>query len=90
MDPEKEITLGDIVIYNLNDQQQLEARGNHMGYGPDGEKANGDGYRKVPAVVVAVWSQGCVNLKVLTDGPNNVWAKSAGRGVNPGQWLPKE
>ena len=40
----------------------------------------------LPAVVVLVWSATAVNLKVLTDGPVDVWKTSVLRGSEPGQW----
>lgn len=41
----------------------------------------------MPAVIVAVWSDECVNLKVLVDGPAaDMWVTSANRGDETGQW----
>jgi hypothetical protein len=40
----------------------------------------------LPAVVVAVWTPDCVNLKVFTDGPTDVWKTSILQGDHPGMW----
>ena len=41
-----------------------------------------------PAVIVRVWSDTCVNLKLLEDGPENSWKTSVtkGDGVNNWHW----
>ena len=39
-----------------------------------------------PAVIVAVWSDTCVNLKVLTDGPHDVWVTSVVEGKEARHW----
>lgn len=47
----------------------------------------GNGTPPVPtplaAVIVRVWSPTMVNLKVITDGPTDVWATSVGYGEDP-------
>ena len=44
-------------------------------------------YAKIlPAIIVRVWSDTCVNLKVFTDGPNDGWKTSVVLGNEPGQW----
>lgn len=40
----------------------------------------------LPAVVVAVWTPDCINLKVFTDGPTDVWKTSVLKGDSPGTW----
>lgn len=35
-----------------------------------------NGAEVLPAIIVRVWSDSCVNLKVLTDGPYDVWKTS--------------
>lgn len=40
----------------------------------------------LPAVITAVWSDSCVNLKVLLDGEGDLWATSRSRGENEGNW----
>lgn len=41
---------------------------------------------RVPMVVVAEWSDTCVNGQVLLDGNDSLWVTSANRGDQPGQW----
>jgi hypothetical protein len=40
----------------------------------------------LPAIVVRVWSNGVVNLKVITDGPSDLWITSVLQGDKEGQW----
>jgi hypothetical protein len=40
----------------------------------------------LPAIIVAVWGETCVNLKVLCDGEPNLWVTSAVFGASEGQW----
>jgi len=42
--------------------------------------------RIAPAMIVKVWSDTCVNLKVLGDGPENLWVTSATLGDAERQW----
>lgn len=66
-------TIGRIVIYHpCNDRRDYVPQ--------NGRPAD------VPAVIVAVWGNECVNLKVLTDGPNDVWVTSANFGTGERQW----
>jgi hypothetical protein len=39
-----------------------------------------------PAVVVRVWSETCVNLQVLLDGGDTLWATSRTEGDGPTYW----
>lgn len=39
-----------------------------------------------PAIIVAVWGPECVNLKVILDGPGDMWITSANKGDEPGMW----
>jgi len=64
-------TIGRIVIYESTPNEF--SGGNDMG-GP------------VPAMIVRVWSDDCVNLKVFTDGPTCEWRTSILRGALIGQW----
>lgn len=38
------------------------------------------------AVVVAVFSESCANLRVLLDGTDTYWATSRSEGTAPGSW----
>lgn len=39
-----------------------------------------------PAVIVRVWTDTCVNLKLLEDGPENSWKTSVMHGIDNAQW----
>lgn len=54
-------TIGRIVIYKLTET----------------ERAYFNGADILPAVIVRVWSDTCVNLKVLTDGNADLWVTSS-------------
>ncbi len=47
--------------------------------------ANGT-VKDVPAVIVAVWSETCVNLKVIGDGPQDTWVTSVSEGTGERSW----
>jgi hypothetical protein len=47
--------------------------------------ANG-GVKDVPAVITAVWSDSCVNLKVFCDGPRDTWVTSVSEGTGERNW----
>ena len=64
--------IGDIVMYVVSDFDDDVIRHNHA--------------EELPAIVVAVWEDNCVNLKVFTDGPVDAWATSVEAGDLPGQW----
>jgi len=40
----------------------------------------------LPAVIVRVWSDTSVNLKVLNDEVSDFWKTSSTQGEQPGQW----
>ena len=65
-------TIGRIVIYKL-----------YEGFEPC--LKNG-GETELPAVIVRVWSDTCVNLKVLTDGVHDEWVTSVVQGEGPRSW----
>lgn len=64
-------TIGRIVIFNCNENQR--------------EKLN-NYQHPAPAIITAVWSDDCVNLKVLLDGETNLWITSALKGTGENQW----
>jgi len=63
--------IGTIVIYHC-DKEQKEKKNNNQEY--------------APAIITTVWSDDCVNLKVLTDGDENLWLTSMMRGDSEYQW----
>ena len=56
-------TIGRIVIYTIGGAQ-------------DACYADNNGAKELPAVIVRVWSETCVNLKVLTDAVHDQWITS--------------
>lgn len=48
-------------------------------YYPHPHEFEGNDSSTLPAVIVRVWGPDCVNLKVLTDGPVDVWKTSVCR-----------
>ena len=73
-------TIGRIVHYNpsLTDVAKMDAA----------SVLNGGCNRpnKLAAIVTAVWSDSCVNLRVVCDGNLDLWITSANIGDQPGQW----
>ena len=73
-------TIGRIVLYKteVSDMFKMEAA----------KQINGGCNRAkvLPAVVVAVWSDNCVNLRVIADGNLDLWKTSVVQGDQPGQW----
>jgi hypothetical protein len=74
--PDFKPEVGDIVIYQIGPFDSETVKFN---YPPE-----------LPAVVVRVWSDICVNLKILTDGPDDAWKTSVMKGEGLGEWRPKE
>lgn len=79
--PKQAPSLGRIVLYTCPE---------HVRTSPDyvGNKLGG---LSLPAVIVRVWDDkpdgnGCVNLKVLTDGNIDLWATSVLHGEGPSTW----
>lgn len=68
-----DIRLGDTVLYHLNEYDRKDIRGNSMN-------------SPCPATVVKVWDQKTLNLKVHTDGENDLWKTSVKPGTNPGDF----
>lgn len=50
------------------------------------DKPNCNVQNELPAVIVAVWSEECVNLKVQLDGEGELWVTSSLRGDQEMQW----
>ena len=65
-------TIGRIVIFNMPD---------NLRNGVNGNKSD-----QLPAIIVAAWSETTVNLKVITDGQNDLWVTSVSFGDGPNQW----
>lgn len=51
-----------------------------------GSEFNNNGATEAPAMVVRVFDDGKVNLKVLADGPGDAWRTSVIEGTAPGTW----
>jgi hypothetical protein len=87
--------LGDVVLYRLteNDAADVERRRADWRTSPSarwGYQAHvGNPVRAesvYAAVVVSVSGPSTVNLAVLLDGTDTLWAPSAGEGTGPGTW----
>jgi hypothetical protein len=65
-------TIGKIVYYKLPDWDKTSINGNKSDI--------------LPAVIVAVWSDTSVSLKVITDGLNDLWKTSVQFGDTTGTW----
>lgn len=72
-------TIGRIVVYKLttHDLDAIRAQGSNN---PN------NGALEAPAVVVRVFGENCVNLRVLVDGKESLWATSRLQGDGEGQW----
>ena len=68
-------TIGRIVVYNTAEQDRIAFGVSH-----------GNVQSKLPAIITAVWSDECVNLKVIGDGPTDLWKTSVTRGPGEYQW----
>jgi hypothetical protein len=65
-------TIGRIVIFNMPDYLK--------------NCVNGNKQDKLPAMIVSVNSETSVNLKVFTDGVNDLWITSVPQGDSPNNW----
>ena len=71
-----EVTLGRIVVFVVDEHTRARMSGNAD-------------VCELPAVIVRVWSNNCVNLKVLCDGPEDLWVTSVsydGAGMSKRTW----
>ena len=68
----KKATIGRIVIFNMPE---------YLKNGVNGNKSD-----QLPAIIVSINNPTNVNLKVITDGQNDLWVTSAAQGDAPNQW----
>jgi hypothetical protein len=68
-------TVGRHVLYTPTAAERDEWAGNPIAPG-----------EQLPAVIVAVWSDECVNLRVLQDGPDVPWVTSVPLGTGEYTW----
>jgi hypothetical protein len=51
------------------------------------KKPYGEGLVHLPAIIIAVWSDDCVNLQVFTDGTNSESCESCGSNPPSAKWV---
>lgn len=73
-------TIGRIVIYNTTDADKAKMTAASLISGGCNVQD------QLPAIIVAVWGENCVNLKVITDGNLDLWVTSAIQGDQPMNW----
>jgi hypothetical protein len=72
MMPEQKVpSIGRVVHYNV----------------PEDERKNCNYASVLPAVIVRIWSNECVNLKVLNDEKEDFWRTSVVLGDQEGEWF---
>ena len=70
-------TIGRIVIYHCSEDQMLTQKVND----------NCNVQEHLPAIIVAVHDDDCVNLKVIQDGTmEDQWLTSVVKGDDPNEW----
>lgn len=75
-------TIGRIVHYKTTESRRKAMEGN-----PANKGAYNNSQSVLPAIVVAVWSDTCVNLQVIVDGhAGTMWVTSANLGDGEGNW----
>jgi hypothetical protein len=74
-------TIGRIVIYNATNEQLVAMENSYKNTGKGCNVQS-----KLPAIIVAVWSDVMVNLKVITDGQDDLWVTSSHQGDGAGEW----
>ena len=73
-------TIGRIMLYHTKEEDRAKMRAASI-------LNNGcNVHTQLPAVVVAVWGETCVNLKVICDGNLDLWVTSSNLGDQPGNW----
>jgi hypothetical protein len=71
----KVVYVGDIVIYHTNKEDKQLMR-----------NAQANIQDHLPAIVVAVWSPTCLNLRVIGDGNYFAWKTSIANGTTESTW----
>jgi hypothetical protein len=69
-------TIGRVVIYKTTEEDRKKMR----------ESSNQNVQHELPATIVAVWSESCVNVKVDIDGEGQLWKTSINLGTEEGNW----
>lgn len=75
-------TIGQIVIYNLSDQDLYQLK--------DSSVCNHT--RELPAIITNVWGDTCINVNVVLDGQvtkdgrTHLWKTSILKGDSTGEW----
>jgi hypothetical protein len=71
------VKIGDVVVYKPTEEEK-----DFMSVTHNCNVAN-----ELPAFVVAVWSEDCINIKVMYDGAvDDLWKTSVPEGYGQGQW----
>lgn len=74
-------TIGRIVTYNTTQGQRDQMKA----FSDAGVSQNVQ--LQLPAIIVAVWSETCINVKVFVDGKGpDLWLTSINKGDGEGQW----
>lgn len=58
----------------------------HYHFPDNAQSAANNGQAIAPAIITAVWSDSCVNLKVLHDEQFNTWKTAVMKGTGPHNW----
>lgn len=75
-------TIGRVVHYKLSEQDKKDLEGaNRLGFVSCNTRPE-----VLPAVIVAVWSDTCVNLQVSLDGNKSFWKTSVQEGDLESNW----
>lgn len=72
-------TIGRIVIYKTTEDDRVKMRSVSQQFGCNVQD-------ELPAIITAVWSDDCVNLKVMADGNLELWVTSVLKGDQPLNW----